>query len=924
MKNSTTPKKALYALVLKGVILLCALVACVTFPSYTALAGYHPTAITFLTQPGNTKVCIGGTATFSVATSSVPLSYRWEVNTDGTGTTWATVSNGSIYSGATGATLTITGATASYNNYFYHCVATDNSGAYTSSYGVLTVGPLGQVINAGYAMCSSGSTILTSGDNNGSYTYKWQVSINNGGSWNDVTNGGFYSGVTAVSLNIAGDPSLNGNLYRTIVTDPTSHCAVTSTGVDTVHVVSSPGVVSPTPASLFICPGTNTNLAVTDSTGVSYQWEVSNDNGSTWSNIFDGGSYTGTLTYALALNAPSTAASYDVVRTVTGYGISCPTRSSAVALTFKTSNAISTQPANKTVCAGIAASFRSVASGSTPAYQWQVSTDNGGTWSSISNGSTYTGTATILLGVTSPTPSMDGYQYHLVATGCGSPVTSSAATLHVNASGLWLGTADTAWGNGGNWCGGVPSSATDVVVPAAAPRMPLISAATLTATAHSLTIQKFAKLSISGGTVAITAPYNIAGTVVYMANGNQNIFPADHGSIKIDSAGNKLLQSNVAITDTLTLVGSAMLVTGSNILTMKAGSQPIGGASFSGSQTGWIVTGNGSSGAANTGVGGLRISQISSSSGAVLFPVGPTPSTYNPLQVTNGGAANDFTVAVNDQYIPGAPAGSVIDRTWFVSAASTGTSNISLGMLWRLADEPSGFNRASASIIRSNGTIIVEETTAGAASGSNPYSFSKGTFSTLTQFTVATSTMVPLTSQLMSFSGEWVNNTSTGLSWRVDANAEFQSYTLQRSEEGTPFMDVSTLNGEPGKTSYTFYDNHPGKDNFYRLKLVSFSGSTTFSQVIELSGAEMTSFANLAPSITDRGVTNLLLSLGKESNIVYLVTDISGRVIARNILHLVKGQHSLPVDISRMPAGIFFVRVTDGQGFNKVMTLIKK
>jgi len=819
--------------------------------------------------------------------------------------------------------LTITGAAASYNNYFYHCVATDATGAYASSYGVLTVGPLGQVTNAAYAMCSNGTTILTSGDNNGSYNYKWQVSTNNGSSWNDVTNGGFYSGAAVVSLNIAGDASLNGTLYRTIVTDPSSHCAVTSTGVDTVHVVSNPSVISPTPASLFICPGTNTNLAVTDSTGVSYQWEVSNDNGSTWSNISNGSFYTGVLTYALALNAPSTAASYDVVRTVTGYGISCPTRSSAVALTFKTLNTISTQPANKTVCAGIAVSFRSVASGSTPAYQWQVSTDNGSTWSSISNGSTYTGATTVLLGVTSPIPGMDSYQYHLVATGCGSPVTSSSATLHVNANGIWLGTADTLWENRNNWCGGVPTSVTDVVVPPAAPNMPVISATTGTATAHSLTIQKFAKLSISGGATAFTAPFTIAGTVIYKVNGNQAILPADHGSIKIDSAGNKLLQSNVGITDTLTLAGSAMLITGSNILTMKAGSQPIGGASFSGSQTGWIVTGNGGSGAANTGMGGLLISQISSSSGAVLFPVGPTPSTYNPLQVTNGGATNDFTVAVNDQYIPGAPAGSVIDRTWLVSAASA-SSNISLGMLWRLADEPSGFNRASASIIRSNGTMIVEETVAGAASGSNPYSFSKGTFSTLTQFTVATSTMVPLANQLLSFSGEWVNDGSTGLSWRVNAAAEIQSYILQRSEEGGPFVDISTLTGESGKTSYTFYDNHPGKDNFYRLKLVRFSGSTTFSQVVELSGAEMTSFANLAPSITEQGVTNLLLSLSKESDIGVLVTDISGRVIARNALHLVKGQHSLPVDVSRMPPGIFFVRVTDGQGFNKVMTLVKK
>jgi len=883
-------------------------------------------SLSFTAQPSNTKVCIGGTATFSVSVSGSPTGYQWQLSTDNN-STWSNVTNSSIYSGANSATLTVTGAPALFNNYYYRCIVTDGSGPITSNYGVLTVGPLGQLVNAGFVICSSGSTILTSGDVNGSYTYQWQASTNNGTSWSSISTGGFYTtaGTGNVSLVIAGDGSLNSNLYRTIVTDPASGCVVTSVGVDTLHVVVNPSKVQPTPTSLFICPGTNANLSITDSTGVSYQWEVSNDNGVTWGNISDGSAYSGASTYGLTLTAPSAAASYDVVRSVTGNGLTCNTRSYSVALTFKTANTITVPPASKNICAGTATSFRVTTTGSTPAYQWQLSTDNGSTWSYIS------GATAISLSLTaaSVTTGLDGYQYRAIVTGCGSPLTSAAATLHINASGTWMGTTDTAWEHGGNWCGGVPTTATDVLVPypSSTGRMPLISALSNStpATAHSLTIQQKASLTISGGTVAITAPFNIAGTVTYMANGNQNIFPADHGSLKIDSPGNKILQSNVAITDTLTLAGSAMLVTGSNILSMKAGSQPIRGAAFSGSQTGWIVTGNGSSGAGNTGLGGLKIAQIASSSGAVLFPIGPTPSSYHPLQLTNGGATNDFTVAVNDQYIPGAPSGSVIDRTWLVSAANAGTSNISLGMLWRLADEPGTFNRASASIVRSNGTIIVEQSAAAAASGSNPYTLSKGTFSTLTQFTVATSTLVSLANQLVSFSAQWINNTSTGLTWNVNPNAEARSYILQRSADGPSYTDIGTMDGEEGKTSYSFYDSHPGKENFYRLKIVGASGSITYSQVIELSGTEIGNMAKLAPSvITEQGVANLLLSLGKESNIVYLVTDISGRVIVRNALHLVGGQHSLPVDISRMPSGIFFVRVTDGQGFNKVMTLVKK
>jgi len=908
MKNSTTPKKALNVLLLTGVI----------FCSWT-----RPSNITFTTPPADVTVCLGATATFTVVTSAPPTGYQWQLSTDG-GSTWSAVVNGSTYSGASSVTLTITGTTASFNGYKYRCAATDGSGTYSSGPGTLTIGAIGQLTNAFKSICSEGTANLTSADIKSSYAYQWQVSADNGGSWNNVIDGGDYSGSTNATLAVSGDQALNGHLYRTVITDGPSHCAVTSVGVDTLHVVTKPGVAQPTPTSLSVCTGASGTISVTDSTGVSYQWQVSTDNGVTYSNISDNSLYSGTSTFSLGINAPASGASYQVIRSVTGYGVVCPRPSNAVALTMKTPPAITTQPAGKTVCAGIAASFRSVASGTTPTYQWQVSTDGGSSWASVTTGAT--GITSTILSLTTTTPAMDGYQYRNVATvaGCGSSVNSSAATLHVNSSGTWLGAADTAWENNNNWCGGVPTPATDVLVPASAPRMPLISTTTGTATAHSLTIQKFAKLSISGGTTAITAPFNIAGTVIYMANGNQNIFPADHGSLKIDIAGNKFLQSNVAITDTLMLAGNAMLVTGSNILSMKAGSQPIRGAVFSGAQTGWIVTGNGGSGAGNTGSGGLRIAQISSSNGAMLFPVGPTASAYNPLQLTNGGAINDFTVAVNDQYIPGAPTGAVIDRTWLITAGSSGSSNISLGMLWRQGDEPSGFNRSSASIVRSNGMTIVEESVAGAASGSDPYTFSKGTFFTMTQFSVATSTMVVLANQLLSFSGEWISNTSTGLSWNVAPGMESRLYILQRSADGVSFMDIATLDGEAGKSAYGFYDNHPGTNNYYRLKMIGFSGGVSYSRIIVLSGRDMVSQVRLAPSITEQPITSLLLSLGRESNITYIVADISGHVVVRNVLHLVMGQHSIPVDISQMHPGVYFVRVTDGQGFSRALTLVKK
>src|SRR5450631_679670 len=55
---------------LRQIILYCLLFSGITFlPWQTALALPHPTVVSFTQQPANKKVCIAGTATFSVLAS---------------------------------------------------------------------------------------------------------------------------------------------------------------------------------------------------------------------------------------------------------------------------------------------------------------------------------------------------------------------------------------------------------------------------------------------------------------------------------------------------------------------------------------------------------------------------------------------------------------------------------------------------------------------------------------------------------------------------------------------------------------------------------------------------------------------------------------------------------------------------------------
>ena len=112
--------------------------------------------------------------------------------------------------------------------------------------------------------------------------------------------------------------------------------------------------------------------------------------------------------------------------------------------TVKYAPTITTQPTSQTVTEGETATFTVVASGTEPlSYQWQQSTDKGSSWTNIDSATNTTYTT----GKT--TMDMNDYQYRCVVTGSAGSVTSSAATLTINAPTTYTITAAASPADGG-------------------------------------------------------------------------------------------------------------------------------------------------------------------------------------------------------------------------------------------------------------------------------------------------------------------------------------------------------------------------------------------------------------------------------------------------------------------------------------------
>ena len=895
-------------------------------------------------QPVSQTVCSGSNPTFTIGTvtgTTGTVTLRWQVSVNGGGT-YTNISDGAVYSGTATGILTVLNVSTSLNGSMYRCVVTDGSGPTTSNGATLTVNltPTASTVTRSTTVCEGATGAGLQAVNDPAVSYQWQVSSNNGVSWQDATAADNYTGATTYDLTYpTASLALNGNLYRYRATVTATGCSVTSIALDTLRVLSKPvfagGTSNLTPSALAtICPGGNASFtaSATGAAAMAYQWQFKPGTSATYTDLTDDAVFTGSHSNSLQITGftPPAATNLYNVRLIASYPstLGCASVTNLGTIQVRIVS-ISGQPNDTTVCANSNAQFKVTASGTaTVSYQWQ--TDNGtnsASWSNI--GTAASGAGANTLNLSAVTTAMNGYRYRVAITSgtCIPPTISAERLLTVRRSGTWLGGKDTKWEEAQNWCGGVPDATIDVLVPDWPPNMPNISEGTVTAFFKSIEIENAARLTISGGSVdningRPSGLYNLLGTVAYTATSDQDIFPANHGSLEINGSGNKLLRSAVDVSHNLVLGGSAKLVTRTNIITMKTGSNTIVAAPFTSAATSWIVTGNGNTGAANTGLGGLRIEQVDAADGAVLFPIGPTPAAYNPIQLTNAGTVDHFTVAVNDQMIPGGIIASGVSRTWLVSENVNGGSNVMLALKWQGSEQQSAFDLGSNSIIRSNGTQIVEMSGRAPASGLDPYARADGSFNILTQFSVSSSSVV-LPVELRTFTAQKAANATVGLNWNTTGATAPKYFDVQRSADGVHFITIGRVNAETAKTSYSYTDNLPGSGTvYYRLLITGQQNEIAYSgiQTVVLNS---TSLVQLRPSATSGAITNVFVNTLKPTIANLYITDITGRMYQRQSLQLNKGEQLLPLWIGNLGKGVYYVHVKDEQGNANVLTLVK-
>lgn len=275
----------------------------------------------------------GAEATFPTGSevASLMVSYSYP---DPSSVSWFTTAMGGTALGA-GTPFNPVGVdpalpnTNTAGNYTYFAQVSNGTCPSTRSAAVFTVSTGAAVTTnpAPASACVGANASFTVVATGPDLSYIWELSTDNGGSWNPVVNGGVYSNATTATLNLTGVTGLMNNYqYRVNVT---ATCGSPVTSAVATLTVTSP-LAGINPSATIICVGESVTLTENGGTATSWSWTP------------------GEATSQAITVSPATTTTYTVTATVNG----CSANAQQTITVNPLPSMVTITPPSATICQG--------------------------------------------------------------------------------------------------------------------------------------------------------------------------------------------------------------------------------------------------------------------------------------------------------------------------------------------------------------------------------------------------------------------------------------------------------------------------------------------------------------------------------------------------------------------------------------------
>jgi hypothetical protein len=169
----------------------------------------------------------------------------------------------------------------------------------------------------------------------------------------------------------------------------------------------------------------------------------------------------------------------------------------------------------------------------------------------------------------------------------------------------------------------------------------------------------------------------------------------------------------------------------------------------------------------------------------------------------------------------------------------------------------------------------------------------------------------PIPVELMSFKGTSTAN-GNKLNWITASEQDNSHFEIERSMDNRNFKKIADVKGV-GTTQtrqyYSFVDENAASNlSYYRLKQVDYSGDFKYSNIVAITKSGKAAAFKAYPSVTHSNLTLEYKNIGNDAQVS--VINILGRAIMTQKLTDTEGVQTM--DVSRLPNGFYFVRLTAG------------
>jgi Concanavalin A-like lectin/glucanases superfamily/Secretion system C-terminal sorting domain len=138
------------------------------------------------------------------------------------------------------------------------------------------------------------------------------------------------------------------------------------------------------------------------------------------------------------------------------------------------------------------------------------------------------------------------------------------------------------------------------------------------------------------------------------------------------------------------------------------------------------------------------------------------------------------------------------------------------------------------------------------------------------------------------------------LTWNYTNNNNVFSYDVEKSESNTSFSKTATITAKENNIAYQFIDNNPATGvNYYRIKIITKTGSIAYSQIIKIDLASQSTIT-ISPNPASSFIT---ITTASNFNYVYII-DVNGRVV-KQFTKATNNKYAIP----SLSKGMYLVRL---------------